>query len=152
MQQEKTLANEQKDLIRENWKKKRERKTKKATSTIEQNEVEWDNIFDEIQQFGMEIQELLELTEQCDFNNVIHSAKITRCGEAHKRLAQQYFAKAKGGTEKAVKAKNSSGDDGGKYLAAVIGEQLGASVEIGTLQMAEKWDTLLATLLTWMPS
>ena len=87
--------------------------------------MEWDNIFDEIQQIGTEIQELLELTEQCDFNNVIHSAKITRRGEAHKRLAQQYFAKAKGGNEKAVKAKNSSGDDGGKYLAAAIGGAVG---------------------------
>ena len=98
---------------------------KQKTPTIEQKEVEWNNTFDEVQQFGTEVQELLELTEQCDFNNVIHSAKIARCGEAHKRLAQQYFAKAKGEVEKAVKAKNSSGDDGGKYLAAAIGEQLG---------------------------
>ena len=57
--------------------------------------------------------------------HVTHSAKITRCGEAHRRLAQQYFAKAKREVENAVNAKNSSGDDGGKYLAAAIGEQLG---------------------------
>ena len=50
---------------------------------------------------------------------------MTRCGEAHKRLAQQYFAKTKGEVEKAVKQKNSSGDDGGKHLAAAIGEQVG---------------------------
>ena len=31
----------------------------------------------------------------------------------------------KGEVEKAVKAKNSNGDDGGKYVAAAIGEQLG---------------------------
>ena len=68
---------------------------------------------------------MLELIDQCYFNNVIHSAKITRCGEAHKRLTQHYFAKAKGEIEKGVNIKNSSGDDGGKYLAAAIGEQVG---------------------------
>ena len=62
---------------------------------------------------------------QCDLHNVIHSAKMTKCGEAHKRLAQQYFAKAKGEAEKAAKQKNSSGDDGGKHLAVAIGEQVG---------------------------
>ena len=75
--------------------------------------------------FGKQIQELLELTEQCDLSNVIHSAKLTRCGEAHKQLAHQYFAKAKGEVEKAVKNRNSSGEDGGKHLAAAIGDQLG---------------------------
>ena len=36
-----------------------------------------------------------------------------------------YFAKAKGEVEKAVRTRNSSGDDGGKYLAAAVGEQAG---------------------------
>ena len=50
---------------------------------------------------------------------------MTRCGEAHKRLAHQYFAKTKGEVEKAVKANNSSGENGGKYLAVAVGDQLG---------------------------
>ena len=50
---------------------------------------------------------------------------MTRCGEAQKKLAQQYFAKAKGEVEKAVKQKNSSGDDGGEYLSAAKGDQAG---------------------------
>ena len=66
------------------------------------------------------MKELLELTGQCGLHNVVQSAKMTRCGEAHKRLAQQYFANAKGEVEKAVKQKHSSGDDGGKHMAAAI--------------------------------
>ena len=66
-----------------------------------------------VQQFGVEIQELLEPIEQCDFDVAIHSAKTTRCREAHKRLARQHFSKTKGEAKKVVKARNSSGDDGG---------------------------------------
>ena len=44
--------------------------------------------------------------------------------EAHKRLARRYSAKAKGEVEKVIKQRNSSGDDGGKRLAAAVGEQL----------------------------
>ena len=65
------------------------------------------------------------LVEQCNIHNVIHSAKIARCGETHKRLAQRYFAKAKGEAEKVTRQRNSSGEDGGKHLAAAVGEQLG---------------------------
>ena len=72
----KALTDEQKNLIKVNWKKKRERKTKKAAPTTEQKEVEWDNIFDEIQQFGTEIQEFLEPTKQCDFNNVHEAVRL----------------------------------------------------------------------------
>ena len=71
------------------------------------------------------MKEALELIEECNIDNVIHSAKIARCGEAHKRLAQRYFAKAKGEVEKVTKERNSSGDDGGKHLAAAVGEHLG---------------------------
>ena len=88
------LTNDQKDQIKDGWKRKRERKNKKTNPTKAQEEEEWTNIFAEVQKFGTENKELLELIEQCDFGNVIHSAKITRWGEAHKRLAQHYFAKS----------------------------------------------------------
>ena len=67
----------------------------------------------------------LEMIKQCGLSNVIHSAKMTRQGETHKRLAQAYFAKAKGEVHTTVKLKNSSGNDGGKHLSAAIREQVG---------------------------
>ena len=70
-------------------------------------------MFKEIQTFGMEMKQGLEMIEQCDLNNVIHSAKMTRQGEAQKKMAQAYFAKAKCEVQAAVKARNSSGNDGG---------------------------------------
>ena len=82
-------------------------------------------MFKEIQTFGMEMKQGLEQIEQCDLSNVIHSAKMTRQGEAHKRLAQAYYAKAKGEVQAGVKARNSSENDGGKHLSAAIGEQAG---------------------------
>ena len=69
-------------------------------------------MFEEIQNFGMEMKQGLEIMEQCDLSNVINSAKMTRQGEAHKKMAQAYFAKAKGEVQAAVKARNSSGNDG----------------------------------------
>ena len=119
-----TLTDDQKSSIKASWKGKREKNNKKAAPK-DKLQTNWDDTFEEIQLFGKQIQELLELTEQCDLSNVIHSAKLTRCGEAHKQLAHQYFAKAKGEVEKAVKNRNSSGEDGGKHLAAAIGDQLG---------------------------
>ena len=50
---------------------------------------------------------------------------MTRQGEAHKRLAQGYVAKANGEVQLTAKLKNSSGDAGGKHLAAAVGEQAG---------------------------
>ena len=120
-----TLTDLQKSTIKASWKGQREKKKKKAPANNKPKQDDWGSIFDEIQQFGNEAQELLELTEQCDLNNGINSAKLTRCGEAHKRLAQRYFAKAKGEVEKTVRNRNSNGDDGGKHLAAAIGGQLG---------------------------
>ena len=67
----------------------------------------------------------LEMIKQCDLSNVIHSAKMTRQGEAHKKLAQAYFAKAKGDVQTAIKIRNSSGNDGGKHLSVAIVEQAG---------------------------
>ena len=67
----------------------------------------------------------LEMISQCDPSNVIHSAKMTRQGEAHKRLAQGYFAKAKGEVQMIAKLKNSIGNDRGKRLSAAVGEQAG---------------------------
>ena len=98
-------------------------KEKQANLAREQEEEKWTGIFSEFQKFGVEMRELLELIGQCDLDNVIHSAKITRCEEAHKRLAQQYLQKTEGEVEKIVKQKNSSGDDVGKHLAVAIGEQ-----------------------------
>ena len=96
----KALTEEQKSTIRTNWKGKRRKKCKKTAPSDNTNETRWDDIFHEIQQFGTEAQELLELTKKCDLSNVIHSAKLTRYGEAHKRLAHNYFANAKGEVEK----------------------------------------------------
>ena len=95
-----TLTDLQKSTIKASWKGQREMNSKKAIASNKPRQEDWDNIYDEIQQFGKEAQELLELTEQCDLNNGIHSAKLTRCGEAHKRFAQRYFAKAKWGSRK----------------------------------------------------
>ena len=69
-------------------------------------------MFKEIQAFGIEMKQGLEIIEQCDLSNVIHSAKMTRQGEAHKKMAQAYFAKSKGEVQAAFKARNSSGNDG----------------------------------------
>ena len=97
-----TLTDEQINSIKVSLKGKREKKNKKAAPK-DKLQTNWDDAFEEIQLFGKQIQELLELTEQCDLSNVIHSAKLTRCGEAHKRLAHQYFAKAKGWSRKGSK-------------------------------------------------
>ena len=40
-------------------------------------------------------------------------------------MAQSYFAKAKGEVEQVTKERNSSSEDGGKHLAAAIGDQVG---------------------------
>ena len=50
---------------------------------------------DEVQKQGCEVEEALELFETCDLSNVIHAAKITRLGEAHKQRTQAYLAKVK---------------------------------------------------------
>ena len=106
-----------------------ENKTGKETKTgltlNPEQEERWANIFKEIQTFGTELKQILEIVNQCDPSNVIHSAKMTRWGEAHERLAQGYFAKAKGESEKIAKQKKTSGDDGGKRLSAAIDEQAG---------------------------
>ena len=51
---------------------------------------------DEVQTRGCEVEAALELFETCDLSNVIHAAKITRLGEAHKQNTQAYLAKVKG--------------------------------------------------------
>ena len=123
--QKEKLSDEQKAIIKEGWKRKREKKTTGPILNPEQEEERWANIFKEIQTFGTELKQILEMINQCGPSNVIHSSKMTRCGEAHKRLAQGYFAKAKGEVEKITKQKKSRGDDGGKHLSAAIGEQVG---------------------------
>ena len=113
-----------KNSIKASWEEKREKKNKKAAPK-DKLQTNWEDTFEEVQLFRQQTQELLELTEQCDLGNPLHSAKRTRCGEAHKRLAHQYFAKAKGEVENAVTNRNSNGEDGGKHLAAAVGDQLG---------------------------
>ena len=117
------LSDKQKAIIREGWKRKRERKKTGAAHKPEKEEDSWMNIFNEIQTFGMEMKQSLEMIMLCDLTNVIHSAKMTRQGEAHKKLAQVYFAEAKGEVQTAIKIRNSSGNDGGKHLSAAIVEQ-----------------------------
>ena len=71
-----------------------------------QNEQTWNNEaghsekhanhrIDEVQKQGCEVQAALELFETCDLANVIHAAKITSFGEAHKQKTQAYLAKVK---------------------------------------------------------
>ena len=55
----KTLTNEQKEQINANW-EKRSKEIKKTNATSEHKETKWEEIFDEVQQFGTEIQELRE--------------------------------------------------------------------------------------------
>ena len=50
---------------------------------------------------GSELAEALALFETCDLGNVIHAAKITRLGEAHKQRAQVYLARVNNEIEKA---------------------------------------------------
>ena len=88
------LTEDQKKTIKANWKGKRQR-VSKSKATKDCKEPNWDETFEEFQQFGKQMLELLEQMQQCDLNNGIHAAKLTRCGEAHNKLAQQYFAKAK---------------------------------------------------------
>ena len=120
-----SLTENQRDIIKAGWKRKRERKGKGTVHDAHKEEERWANMFKEIQIFGTEMKQALELAQQCDLTNVIHSAKMTRQGEAHKKMAQAYFAKAKGEVQAAVKERNSSGTDGGKHLSAAIGEQAG---------------------------
>ena len=98
---------------------------KKKARTKEQEEAEVSKHIDEVQKFGAEAKVALEQIEACNTSNVIHAAKIARYGEAHKRKAQSYMAKAKGEVETATKERIHIDEDGGKHLAAAIGEQMG---------------------------
>ena len=76
----KTLTDEQKRISKASWKGKRDKKSKKVAPSDNLKEASWDDTFDEIQRFGKEAQELLELTEQCDLCNVIHSGSESQRG------------------------------------------------------------------------
>ena len=49
------------------------------------SEIHANNKIYEVQTLRQEAREALELFETCDLRNVIHAAKITRLGEAHKQ-------------------------------------------------------------------
>ena len=92
------------------------KENKGLTLNPEQEEERWANIFEEIQTFGTELQQILEMVNQCDPSNVIHSAKMARCGRHISDWHRDTLQKAKGEVQKIAKQKNSSGDDGGKHL------------------------------------
>ena len=75
------LSDKQKAIMKEGWKKKRERKRKGTAHNPEQEEERWTNTFKEIQMFGIEMKQSFEMINQCDPSNVIHSAKMTRQGK-----------------------------------------------------------------------
>ena len=89
------LTQDQKNQIRESWKKKRSKTNKHPVNMKELEEKDWSKTVEEVQMFGAGMKEAWELIEECNINNVIHAAKMARCGEAHMRLAQSVFAKAK---------------------------------------------------------
>ena len=119
------LAQSQKDQIKESWMTKRTKQKGKEKRTKVQEQSGCGRKIEEVQKFGGEAKAALEQIEACNINNVIHAAKIARYGEAHKQMAQSYMAKAKGEVENNTKERNSSNKDGGKHLAATIGEQTG---------------------------
>ena len=78
-----------------------------------------------MQQLGIDIAEALQSFETCDQSNVIHAAKITRIGEAHKQSATQYLARVKNEVDRQKRDRNSCTKSGGKHLSAAISEQKG---------------------------
>ena len=56
---------------------------------------------------------------------MIHAAKITRIGEAHKQSAKNYLARVKNEVERQKRERNSCTKSRGKHLSAAISEQKG---------------------------
>lgn len=81
-EQQGKLSQTQKDPIEKCWLNEA---SKEKGQEARHRELQANIQIDEVQKLGSEAKEAMEHFETCDLSNVIHAAKITRLGEAHKQ-------------------------------------------------------------------
>ena len=113
------LDEQQKSQMRSSWKDKVSGKGSGNQDKEQQRQKDEEHVAD-VQNAANEIKEMLDVALACDLGNSIHSAKLTRLGELHKKKAQAFTAKTKQEIRRATRQANDCKINGMKNISKAL--------------------------------